>query len=95
MKLAKKIKQMLSNTMRLDFCYLKITHSLHPRYHSEITGHILKNKQYNNCVCIHEIILLFTVKMKMNMKERSHLYDINSATPRHIINIIKQHLRNI
>ena len=56
MKLAKKIKQMLSNTMRLDFCYLKITHSLHPRYHPEITGHILKNKQYNKCVCIHEII---------------------------------------
>ena len=51
----KKIKQMLSNTLRLSFCYFKIIHILHPHYHPEIIGHILKNKQKNKCVCIHTI----------------------------------------
>ena len=40
-----KIKQMLSNTLRLNFCCLKIIHILHPRYYPKITVHILKNKQ--------------------------------------------------
>ena len=49
-------KQMLSNTLRLDFCYLmKIIHILNPPYHPKIIGHILKNKQKNKCVCIHTI----------------------------------------
>ena len=30
---------------------------------------ILKNKQRNKCVCIHEIIRLIMMKMKMKMKE--------------------------
>ena len=38
-------KQMLSNTLGLNFSYLKIIHILHPRYHPKIIGHILKNKQ--------------------------------------------------
>ena len=68
---------MLSNTLRLNFCYLKIIHILHPRYHPKIIGHILKNKQRNKCVCIHEIIQLIIMKMKMKMKNGSHRYDIN------------------
>ena len=40
-----KIKQMLSNTLRLNFCCLKIIHIPHPRYYPKITVHILKNKQ--------------------------------------------------
>ena len=36
---------MLSNTLRLNFCYLKIIHILHPRYHPKIIAYILKNKQ--------------------------------------------------
>ena len=36
---------MLTNTPRLTFCYLKIIHILHPRYHPKIIGHILTNKQ--------------------------------------------------
>ena len=32
LKLAKKIKQKLSNTLRLSFHYLKTTRLLHPRY---------------------------------------------------------------
>ena len=50
-----KIKQMLSNTLRLSLCYLKTIHIFHPRYHPKIIGHTLKNKQKNKCVCIHEI----------------------------------------
>ena len=59
--------------LRLNVSYLKITHILHPRYHPKIIGHILKNK----CVCIHRIIRLIIIKMKMKMKNRSHRYGIN------------------
>ena len=45
LKLAKK-EQMLSNTLRLNFCYLKIIHILHSRCHPEII-YILKNKEKN------------------------------------------------
>ena len=34
---------MLSNTLRLNFCYLKIIHILHTLYHPKTMGHILKN----------------------------------------------------
>ena len=37
-----KIKQMLSNTLRLNFGYLEIIHTLHPHYHPKIIGHIVK-----------------------------------------------------
>ena len=36
--LAKKIKQEISNTLRLKFCYFKIMGFVHPRYHQKITG---------------------------------------------------------
>ena len=50
---------MLSNTLRLNFCYyLKIIHTLHPHYRPKIIGHILKYKLKNKCVCIHEIIVV-------------------------------------
>ena len=42
-KIDKKIKQKLSNTLRLNFRYLKIIHFLHPRYHPKIIGDTLKN----------------------------------------------------
>ena len=60
---------MLSKTLRLNFRYLKIIHFLHPRYYPKIVGHILKNKQKYKCVCIHEIIRLITMKMKMKIKK--------------------------
>ena len=44
----KKIKQNLSNTLRLNFCYLNIISSLHVRYHSKI-GLIMCNKK---CVSV-------------------------------------------
>ena len=47
----------LSSTLRLNFFYLRTIHILHSRYSPEIMGHILKNKQNNKYVCIHEIIV--------------------------------------
>ena len=74
-EIKQKIKQMLRSTMRLNYCYLKIIHILHPRYHQKLIGHILKHKKENKCVCIHKIILLIVMKMKMKVKNRSHRYD--------------------
>ena len=45
LKLAKKIKQKLSNTLKLNFLYLKFVSLLHPRYHLKMIGDILKNVQ--------------------------------------------------
>ena len=98
---------MLSNTLRLNFPYMKIIHTLHPCYNPKIIGHILKNKQKSNFVCIHEIIRLIIMKMKM--KNRSHRHDINRPRSIHLkkcnkyemyliitmLTCIKQHLSNI
>ena len=67
---------MLSNTLRLKFCYSKLLHILHQRYHPEVIGHILKNKQKNKYFFIQEIIQSIIMKMMMKMKNRSHRYDI-------------------
>ena len=71
------IRRMMS--LRLIFCYLKIIHSLHTRYHSKIIGYILETEQRNKCVYIHTIIIM---KMKMKMKNKSHRYDINRPRSR-------------
>ena len=89
----KKIKQMLSNTLRLNFCYLKIIHILHPPHHPKIVT----------------IIRLIIMKMEMKPKNRSHRYDINRPRYRHghkhskyknclskmILICIKQHLSKL
>ena len=53
--------QMLSNTLRLNFCYLK-----------KIIGHILKNKQIGKRTSV-SVFILSVIKMKM--KNRLHRYD--------------------
>ena len=75
--------------------------------HQKITGHVLKNKLKNKCVCIHEIIRLIITRMKMRIKTTSHSYNINRARPSHghkyskykkclsMMMLIKQHLSNI
>ena len=50
---------------------------------SKVIGYILKNKQKNKCVCIHEIIGLIIMKVKMKMKNRLHRYVINRPRSRH------------
>ena len=62
---------------------MKIIQILHPCYHPKIIGHILKNKQKNKCVRIHEIIQLIIIKMRTGMNNRSHGYDRNRPRPRH------------
>ena len=37
---------------KAELLLLEIFHFLHPRYHSKIIGHTLKNKQMNKYVCI-------------------------------------------
>ena len=81
LKLAK-IKQMLSNTLGLNFRFLKIIHIFHPCYHPEIIGCIL-NKQKSKRVFIQEITRLIIMKMKMEMKNRSHRCDLNRPRSRH------------
>ena len=44
-EIGKKNKQKLSNTLRLNFRYLKIIRFLHRRYLPKIIGDILKNMQ--------------------------------------------------
>ena len=55
LKLAKNQANAKQQQLRLNFCYLKIIHILHPRYHPKIIGHILKKKEKSMLVCIHEI----------------------------------------
>ena len=62
----------------------------HPRYHSKIIGHILKNRLKNKCACIHGIIQLIIMIMNLKMKNRSYRYDINRPgldMDRNIVNI--------
>ena len=83
-KISKQIKQMLNNTLRLNFCYY---------WHSSFTLLSKNNKTYSKkkkkkmCVCICEIIYLIIVKMLMKLKNWSHRHDINSPRSRQIVNI--------
>ena len=63
---------MLSNNLRLNFCYLKVIRILHQRYHSKIIGHILKNKQKNRlCLYSSDFIIDHNENEDENEK-RSH-----------------------
>ena len=77
-----KIKQMLSITLRLNFCYLKIIHILHPSL-SENDRTYSKKKAKNKYVCIHEVVRLIITKMKIKMKSRSrrYLHDTTQINP--------------
>ena len=100
---------MLSKTLRLNFWHSKIIGILRPRYHLRIAGYILKNKQKNKHVCIHENMQLIIMKMKTKMKIDSRKYGINKPSYRHrlkyrkymkrlslmMLLCIMQHLSNI
>ena len=57
-------------------------HIFHQRYHPKIIEHILKTKQKNKCVCMHEIIRFILMKKKMKIKKRSHRYNTYRPKPR-------------
>ena len=63
--------------------YPKVIGILHPRYHLAITGHILKNRQKNKHVCVHEIMQVIIMKMKAKMKIDSRKYSISRRGSRH------------
>ena len=100
---------MVSNTLRLKFWHPKIIGILHPLYHLKIKGHILKNKQKNKHVFIHEIMQLIIMKMKTKMRIDSGEYGINRPRCRNghkysiymkrismmMLICIKQHLSSI
>ena len=78
LKLAKnqaKVKQ----HQRLNFCYLNFIRFFHPRYHSKMTGHILKNVQEKK-ICFNDIVWL--IRLIRLIKNRSHKCDINRIRPR-------------
>ena len=77
-----KIKQEISNTLRLKFCYFKIMGFVHPRYHQKITGTFWKI-QKNKYVRLNEVIWLMTMKMRLKMENRSHRSDKNGPRPWH------------
>ena len=103
-----KLKQKLSNTLRLNFCYLKILCFVHQRYHPKMIGNVKKKSKYK-CVCFNDVIRLMAMKVRLKMKNRSKRYDINRPRPRHgpeftiykmylsimMLICIKQHLSNI
>ena len=61
---------MLSNTIRLNFDYLKIINILHPNYHPKIIGHTQKK---GNRKSLAEIIRLIIMNIeKMKKKNISH-----------------------
>ena len=69
----KKIKQMLSNTLKLNFWYLQIIHILHPRYNPKIKGHILKNivniKSVSVWSCLYVLSNIYTTFEAQFMKK--------------------------
>ena len=52
-------KQRLSNTLRLNFCYLRIICFFHACYHPKIIGHILKNVQKRKCIYLSILMRLY------------------------------------
>ena len=71
-----KIRQMLSNTLRLKFGCLKIIHFLHLWYRPKLIWNILKNIEKNKYVCFNEIIWLIMMEMRVKMKIRLHRNNI-------------------
>ena len=66
----KKIKQKLSNTLRLNLSYLKIIRFLYPLYHPKIIGDIQKKCTKNKCACFNDVLWLMAMKMRLKMKIR-------------------------
>ena len=97
----RKIKQKLSNTLRQNFCYLKIILFVHPRYHSKIIGDIIKNCAKIKYISLNEGIWYMTLKMRLKMTNRPRPRQVHKHTAYKIclsimmVISIKQHLSNI
>ena len=60
----------------LELLLFEIICFIHPRYHPEIIGQILKNVRKKD-ICLNEVIWLMTMEIRLKMKRRSHRYDMN------------------
>ena len=79
------MKQMRSNTLKLNFSYFKIIHILHPRYHPKIIEHILKTKEKCKSVFYSWDYTINHDESKDEKWNRSQWYDINRAATISII----------
>ena len=67
---------MLSNTLRLIFCYLKTIRFLHPRYDPKMLGDILKNVQKTSA----SILMRLNVNdNEMRLKKKNTLSTLKFA----------------
>ena len=76
-----KIKKKIRNTLRLNVCYLKVIRFVHSRYHPKIIGAFFKKCTRNKEVCLNEVRI--AMKMRLEMKHKSHIYHVNRPRPRH------------
>ena len=108
MKIAKsqvKAKQHPEAELSLFENYLLFSSSLSPKNNTKYSKKCTKIKY----VCLNEVIRLMAMKMRLKMKNRSHIYDINRTRLRHgheytkykmclsiiMVICIKQHLSKI
>ena len=63
-EIRKKSKQNLSNTLRLNFCFLKISHFLHPCYNRKIVEHIPKEYAKNLVRLFQSVLMNHMIKKK-------------------------------
>ena len=78
-------KTFVSNNPKLNFCYLKIIHFLHPCCHPKLIWDILKNAQETSVsvlIKIAKMVWLIIMKMKLKMKSKSHRHDKNRIRSR-------------
>ena len=77
------------NTLRLNFCYLKIVYPSHSCYHPKLIWDILKKCAKSKCACFNEIIWLTIMKIRVKMNNRSHRYYMTITRLRHGCNYTK------
>ena len=77
----KKLSKSLSNTLRLNFRFQKISRFLHPRYYPKILRDIRKiyKKQVSVLIRLQELMM----KTRLDMKYRSQRPGANRTRPRH------------
>ena len=63
--------------------HLRLNLCLENYSHFSFKNNILKNKQKNKAVYIHELVRLIILNMKIKMKNRSHSYKIKRPRSRH------------
>ena len=63
----KTLKQILSNSLTLNFYCLNIIHIRHQRYHSKNDRTYSKEISKRTSVCVHGITLLIIMKMKLKI----------------------------